>query len=147
MYSEVPASDVPTSEVRAPDAPPALAILLVRVAMATDVLSVQRKAGLAGTGLIRRLSPKADDQPAGTRNTGLTSIARRAKRDANLSRWRLNALWEAILVFDCYNRRIDLSSTENDEGESTTHEDQVSARCAHQVETDATPNTTNGWLT
>jgi len=40
MYPEVPASEVPVPDTPVLEAPPALAVLLVGVAMATDVLSV-----------------------------------------------------------------------------------------------------------
>src|SRR5665647_1284905 len=69
--------------------------------------------------LPRRLSLTYDDQPTGTRHTGVMSIARRAKHDATLSRWGRNALWEAILVFDCYIGRMGLPSIQTAREEGT----------------------------
>src|SRR5450756_3076657 len=81
--------------------PPGWAVLLMRVAVATDVPSVQRKTGPGPTcELSCRLSPTADD---GRQKLGvpLVAIARRAQRGMPLSTSRLNAHREAILVLDC----------------------------------------------
>ena len=110
----------------APEAPPVLAVLLVGVAMVTDILSVGRK---------RRPRPTYDSlagypptqtstrQARGSaRHTRLHSIARREKRGMFLSTSGQNGYREAIFVFDCYNRRMGLPTTQTTRQASTEYQ-------------------------
>jgi hypothetical protein len=70
MYPEVPALVESVLAGPASDVPVALAVLLVRVAMATDILSVRRQSRPRPTLKVHcRLSRHTDDHATGTRRS------------------------------------------------------------------------------
>src|SRR5664280_3326792 len=91
--------------------------MLVRVAMATDVLSCDGSVGpgrplnsLAGY----LATPTSTAQARGSaQHTGVRNIARRVKHAMILCASGQNGHREAIFVFDCYNRRMGLPTKQS----------------------------------
>ena len=130
--------DAPVLMAPAPGTPPVLAVRFVRVAVTTDVLSCNGREPAEA-------DPRTPWQVIAPRCRvrgrhaayALPSIARRVKCVMTLSTSGQNGLWEAIFVFDCYNRRMGLPSPQTSRQASTKmkYQERIPTRSRHQVGT------------